>query len=443
MDEERVLVYTGPELDHDSIRERIPAAIIQPPVSQGDFISDLMHFEPSHVLLITGCFHQALSVWHKEIVWALQVPGVKGIYGAASMGALRAADLSPFGMIGAGRIFHWYNEGVITEESEVASTYAHARDGSLVATTIPLVNVRGALMKALETEVLEQEEAEEIFALASSIHWTERTERMLAEYPILLEILRGHNQKAIDALELLCTFRELKQADNAIKPTEEALSWLFSAQFERDRAIWVGQQHIKLQDLDAFITLHDQEYEQHTEDADNRTLALLLADIYRIPVTNDEINQEWQRSNIRRNLRSLEEHDRWMREHHLNGKELVRILSEEVRLRKLRRALMVRSGPRRRTQRLLDYLKLSGQYVYWTNAAGRHEAQVAKKGGEEALTFGGQVDIANLLARHAQRAGLTISLSLEDYVREMGFGTVRELMVALARDRLGDAKLPE
>jgi hypothetical protein len=257
-----------------------------------------------------------------------------------------------------------------------------------------------------------------------------------------LDVLRTHNQKAIDALELLCTFRDLKPVEDAIKPTEEALSWLFSAQFERDRSIWVGDRGIKLQDLDAFITLHDQEYERHTEDADNRTLALLLADIYRIPVTNDEINQEWQRWNIRHNLRSLEEHDRWMREHHLNGKELVRLVGEEVRLRKLRRALMVRSGPRRRTQRLLDYLKLSGQYVYWTKAASRHEAQVEKKGGEEMLTFGGQVDIAHLFARHAQRAGLTISLSLEDYVREMGFGTVRELMVALARDRLGDAKLP-
>lgn len=439
---DKILVYSGPSLDAETIREHLPRAIIRPPAKQGDLISDLMHFEPTHVLLIEGTFHQSLSVWHKEIVWALQVPGIKGIYGASSMGALRAADLAPFGMIGSGRIFRWYYEGVIFDESEVASTYAERHDGQLMALTIPLVNVRGALLKALELGFIEEDEAQDIFARAGAIHWTERTPRALESLssPVLVEMLKAHNQKAIDALELLFTYQNLGQVEGVIRPTQDALSLLFSAQFERDRSVWVGDTSLKLQDLDAFITLHDQEYLQHSQDADNRILALLLADIYRIGTTNEELDAEWRRWNIQHNLRSLEEHDRWIREHHMNGKEFVRLLAEEVRLRKLRRALMVRAGPRRRTQRLLDYLKLSNQYVYWTRAAARHEAQVQRKGAEETLHFGGQPDVAKLLEDHAKRAGLTISTSLEDYVREQGFGSVRELMVALARDRLADAE---
>jgi hypothetical protein len=440
--DEKVLIFAGPSLDEESIREVLPQAIILPPAKQGDVISSLMEYEPSHVLLLEGTFHQSLSVWHKELAWALQIPGVKGVYGAASMGALRAADLADFGMIGSGRIFNWYYEGVIFDESEVAAVYQPGRNElSFTSYTIPLVNVRGALLKALETEVIKQEEAQEIFTHAAAIHWTERTERSLAEHPTLLEILLTHNQKKIDALELLYTFRDLKPVEGFTPFTEEALSLLFSAQFERDRTVFVGARAVRLQDLEAFVMLHDQEYEEHLAAADDRVLALLLADIYRISVTVAEIDDEWRRFSVRMGLRSLAEHDQWMRENHVNGKELMRLIADEVRLRKLRKALMTRSGPRRRTQRLLDYLKLTQRYRYWSNAAARHEEQISSVGGEETLYFG-QTDVSLLLSEHAKKAGLTITLSLEDYVREMGFGTVRELMVALARDKLADADIP-
>lgn len=437
---EKVLIFTGPSLDHDSIREVLPNAIIRPPARQGDIISDMMEFEPTHVILLEGTFHQSLSVWHKELAWALQIPGVRGVYGASSMGALRAADLADFGMIGSGRIFNWYYEGVVTDESEVAAVYQEGPNQRFASYTVPLVNVRGALLKGLELEVLEEEAAAEIFAKARSIHWTERTKRALEALggPVLIAMLEAHDQKAIDALELLYKFRELKPVEGFTKFTEDALSLLFSAQFERDRAVFVGSRRVKLQDLEAFVTLHDQEYEEHIAAADNRMLALFLADIYRIGYSTEELDAEWQHFNVKMGLRSLAEHDRWLRENHMNGKELVRLMAEEVRLRKLRRALMTRSGPRRRTQRLLDYLKISRRYAYWANAAARHEELISARGGEETLYFG-QTDVSLLLSQHAKRAGLTVTLSLEDYVREMGFGTIRELMVALSRDNLAYA----
>lgn len=435
---EKVLVFTGPSLDQETIREVLPEAIILPPARQGDVISNLMEYEPTHVLLIEGTFHQSLSIWHKELAWSLLIPGVKGVYGAASMGALRAADLADYGMIGSGRIFDWYYEGVLSDESEVAAVYTEGPNQTLKSYTVPLVNVRGALLKAMEEQMMPPEEAEKIFADIKAIHWTERTERALAAFPLLLEVLKIHDQKKIDALELLYTFRDLKPVEGYSPFTEEALSLLFSAQFERDRMVFVGKRPVKLQDLEAFIMLHDQEYEEHSAAADNRILALLLGDIYRIGVTVEEIDDEWRRFSVRMGLRSLAEHDQWMRDNHTNAKELARLMGDEVRLRKLRRSLMTRSGPRRRTQRLLDFLKLTKRYQYWCNAAARHEELIANGGGEEQLYFG-QTDVSLLLSEHAKRAGLTITLPLEDYVREAGFGTVRELMVALARDKLADA----
>ena len=50
--------------------------------------------------LVDGVFERVPAVWHKEILFALS-EGVH-VYGAASMGALRAAELDTFGMRGVG-----------------------------------------------------------------------------------------------------------------------------------------------------------------------------------------------------------------------------------------------------------------------------------------------------------------------------------------------------
>ena len=45
------------------------------------------------------------------------------------MGALRAAELSAHGMVGVGRIFGWYRDGVVVDDSEVALLHADAEHG--------------------------------------------------------------------------------------------------------------------------------------------------------------------------------------------------------------------------------------------------------------------------------------------------------------------------
>ena len=56
---------------------------------------------PRAIGIIDGVFLDVASVWHREILWALS-QGVH-VFGAASMGALRAAELDGFGMRGVGR----------------------------------------------------------------------------------------------------------------------------------------------------------------------------------------------------------------------------------------------------------------------------------------------------------------------------------------------------
>ncbi|WP_442815024.1 TfuA-like protein [Streptomyces sp. NBC_01775] len=92
----------------------LPTALRYPPVRHGDLLAS--HACPGDlVLVIDGVFHSAAPVRHKEILWLL-ARGV-AVAGAASMGALRAAELYPYGMRGVGRIFAMYQEGTIDSGS--------------------------------------------------------------------------------------------------------------------------------------------------------------------------------------------------------------------------------------------------------------------------------------------------------------------------------------
>ncbi len=69
------------------------------------------------IILIDGVFHNTPSVWQRELLDAME-EGIQ-VLGASSMGALRAAELHGFGMIGYGTIFEWYRDGLIDGDDEV------------------------------------------------------------------------------------------------------------------------------------------------------------------------------------------------------------------------------------------------------------------------------------------------------------------------------------
>ena len=72
--------------------------IYLPPAEQGSVVRAVRAYQPRAIVLIDGSFGKVPAVRHKEILWAL----AKGIpvFGRASMGALRAAELAGFGMQG-------------------------------------------------------------------------------------------------------------------------------------------------------------------------------------------------------------------------------------------------------------------------------------------------------------------------------------------------------
>jgi hypothetical protein len=135
-----VHVYTGPTLSADEVRTILPDAEIHDPVRHGDLLSRT--FGPRDtVVLIDGYYHTTASVRHKEILDVLDT-GVS-VIGCASMGALRAAELHPYGMQGWGRVFEFYRDGVIDGDDEVA--VLHSEEAPFRRVSEPLVNIRHAV----------------------------------------------------------------------------------------------------------------------------------------------------------------------------------------------------------------------------------------------------------------------------------------------------------
>ena len=121
-------IYCGPSL-YGAFPEPLKGELWRPPAAQGDILREVLHVKPRQVVLIDGTFFQTLSVFHKELVFAL-LQGVVCI-GAASMGALRAAEMHRYGMIGIGRIYERYRDGE-EDDALVAGTFDPATYRPLV-----------------------------------------------------------------------------------------------------------------------------------------------------------------------------------------------------------------------------------------------------------------------------------------------------------------------
>ena len=163
-----VHIYHGPTSEADSIRELLPDAHLHPPVRHGDLLR--LDLAPGDtVLIIDGLFHSTAAVRHKEILHLL-ANGVR-VVGSSSMGALRAAELHPYGMVGIGWIFAAYRDGTIEADDEVAVT--HTVD-DLRQAVEPLVNIRYTLDNAVEEGVIPSSDAASLLQAARELPYTAR-----------------------------------------------------------------------------------------------------------------------------------------------------------------------------------------------------------------------------------------------------------------------------
>lgn len=217
---DQIAIFLGPTMRRDAARLLLNADY-QPPVAQGDVLRAVSR-DVRIIGIIDGYFENVPAVWHKEILFAM-TQGVH-VFGSASMGALRAAELQAFGMVGVGAIFEAYANSHIEDDDEVAVTHGPAELGYPILSEA-MVNIRRTLSDARAAGVIGETARLALEAAAKALHYKDRSfSRILqnvAELPLEPQELaaflnwlpRGRaDQKQDDAAAMLREIHRIVQA---------------------------------------------------------------------------------------------------------------------------------------------------------------------------------------------------------------------------------------
>lgn len=168
-------VFAGPTITEARITSILPNAVVHPSVQHGDLLRLRLN-AGDRVLIIDGLWHQSAPVRHKEILMLL-AQGVS-VYGTSSMGALRAAELASYGMVGIGRIYRAYRSGLLDADDDVA--VLQEPDGRPL--TQALVNLRAAYEHAAEAGRITEPEAQALTETARRLPYGRRTRTALGRF---------------------------------------------------------------------------------------------------------------------------------------------------------------------------------------------------------------------------------------------------------------------
>ncbi|MFT3886560.1 MAG: TfuA-like protein [Arachnia sp.] len=235
---DKIVVFLGPTLSVAEARRHLDAVYLTP-AGNGDIVKAVLEHSPRAIALIDGVFAQSPAVRHKEILWAMS-RGVR-VYGASSMGAVRAAELEAHGMTGYGMVFRWYRRHSLADDAEVAVAMAPAQLGSFPIGDA-LIDIRLTLKKAVLEHVIDKRMQIYLEDLARSSHYTERSyEKLISKaaehgmqskeiFDLKIWLTDGkRKQKAADAVGLLSLLSsDSFDVKNPIEATEFELTEAFA-----------------------------------------------------------------------------------------------------------------------------------------------------------------------------------------------------------------------
>lgn len=192
----RLVVTAGPTISREEVRRALPEAEVRGPVA-ADQVLRWEWDAGDTLVVIDGVFLQSRAIRHKELL-ALLDRGVT-VYGASSMGALRAAELEAFGMRGVGEVFRGYRDGVLVGDDEVALTHADA-EAAYRPTSWALVDLRDAAGRAAREGAVDDGTARTIVEAAKSLPFTARDDFAILD----AARQRGCRAAALDSFRAYC-----------------------------------------------------------------------------------------------------------------------------------------------------------------------------------------------------------------------------------------------
>jgi TfuA protein len=187
----RIIIFTGTSIHPDEAR-KILDADYRPPVGRGDVIEALKD-KPDLIAIIDGVFHQRPAVAHKEILKAIK-EGVT-VVGGGSMGALRAAELEDFGMVGIGKVYRAYKGGVIEADDDVALVF---NPETLEKLSEALISMMYNFKAAVREGIINEYDLKNLLKTAKSIYYPKRTYKKVLNEVDINESKKRMLQKFLD-----------------------------------------------------------------------------------------------------------------------------------------------------------------------------------------------------------------------------------------------------
>lgn len=213
----KIIIYTGLSISFDEAKEILDShddieVIYERPIKRGD-LNIALKKNPDIIGIIDGVFHQNSAVGHKEILNAMK-SGIQ-VFGASSMGALRASELDTLGMIGIGYCYEQYRTGIIDSDDDVA---VMLDSESLEALSVPLINMRYIFTNAVSDNVITEEEKEKLLSIAKKTYYPKRN------YSLILKESDLNDAKKEKLIDYIRQSEDIKKEDakqllNCIKST--------------------------------------------------------------------------------------------------------------------------------------------------------------------------------------------------------------------------------
>jgi hypothetical protein len=432
-----IYVFLGPTLAEKDARAELDAVYL-PPAAAGD-VYRLWRQHPRAIGIVDGYFDQVPAVWHKEIMWVME-HGVH-VFGAAGLGALRAAELDSFGMRGTGWVYRAFRDGTLDRDDEVAVRHAAAGDGYRPLSEA-MVNIRRTLQAAEHQGIISAATLGILAAAGAALFYRDRTWPDLlqaagaaradaAELDALRRWLPAGriDQQATDASAMLREMRAFLARDQA----PQQVSWTMA-----DTAMWevakrradarpvaeaaVGSPVMLERILDEIRLLGPDAFGAACCRSLLRVFAVRSARSEGVTIDQDWLDGAVAEFRISRNLGQDTELTRFLADSEISAEDFERLIATNEMVR----WACAQAEPGAAGE-FLDDLRLSGEYPKLANRA-------RAKLDDEVIPDAPAQEQAVIEWYFAERRGTAVPDDLAGYARSCGFPDEQAFRSAVRRD---------
>jgi hypothetical protein len=421
---------------HEDARLILPNAIYLPPAAMGDVLGAARRFRPHSISIVDGTFLSNMSVFHKEILYAIDL-GI-WVLGSSSMGALRAAECDDYGMIGIGEIYQKLVSGEIEDDDEVALTHAGEAEG-FKALTDAFVTIKATIEGAFASGLLNAHEAEVLIAMQKARYFPDRRlssiptdAREIGIDPERVEVLRNWarhhaiDPKRNDALALLQAVTELPdwQIPREDRPGV-VLSLVFSATLARDVVVATPEgNEVTLDQMRKYAALHEDDFESVMREARlTRALLTLGGQIGGAP-TEDELAKARVQVALRIGI-NVDELDDYFLSVDLDTRGIFALLAGEAMSLRLENSWLGRSRKGMINDQFMNALRLRNRYLEVKSAAAMQ--QTAAK----SVAFEPRPSYLALIYTHAALTDWPFPDNWDEYIEHHEFVSLAEFSTGL------------